>query len=210
MLRILIADAHPIVRRGLKHIVAETSDMVVAGEVSNGDELLKKVLEDDYGVVLLEISLPGKSDLDILKELKNLRPNLPVLILTIHSEALYAVRMLRAGAAGYLTKDKAPEDLIEAIRRVSQGGKYISSSLAERFARDLAVLSGKPRYMNLSEREFEVMHMICLGETTKEIAKGLSVSAKTISTYRSRILKKMRMKNIVELTRYAMRNDLVD
>jgi len=210
MLRILIADAQPIVRRGLKHIVAETSDMVVAGEASNGDELLKKVRENDYDVVLLEISMPGKSGIDILKELKSLRPNLPVLILTIHPEVLYAVRMLRAGAAGYLTKDKAPEDLIEAIRKVSQGGKYISSSLAERFARDLEVVSGRPRYMKLSEREFEVMHMVSSGETTKEIAKELSVSAKTVSTYRSRILQKMRMKNVVELTRYAMRNNLVD
>lgn len=210
MLRIIIADDHPIVRQGLKQIVAETSDMVVAGEASNGKEVLNKVGENDYDVVLLDISMPGESGMDILGELKKLKPGLPVLVLSIHPEEQYAVRMLRAGASGYLTKDKAPRELIEAIRKVSLGRKYVSSSLAERFALHLEIGTEKPLHETLSNREYQVMCMIALGKMVRDIAQELSLSVKTISTYRLRVLKKMKMESSAELIRYAIQNQLVD
>lgn len=209
MLRILIADDHPIVRRGLKQIVAETSDMVVADEANNGAEVLNKVWKNDYDVVVLDISMPGKSGMDILGELKSIKPNLPVLILSIHPEEQYAVRMLRAGASGYLTKEMAAPQLIEAIRKVSQGGKYVSPSLAERFATHLVIGSGKPLHETLSDREYQVLCIIASGKMVKEIAQEMSLSVKTVSTHRSRILKKMGMKNNAELIRYAIQNHLV-
>lgn len=208
MLRIIIADDHPIVRQGLKQIVAETSDLVVAGEASNGKELLNKVGENDYDVVLLDISMPGESGMDILRELKKLKPRLPVLVLSIHPEEQYAVRMLRAGASGYLTKEKAPYELIEVIRKVSRGGKYVSAPLAERIALDLG--TGSPLHETLSARQYQVMCMIASGKTVKEIAQEVSLSVKTVSTHRSRILEKMNLRNNAELIRYAIQNQLVD
>lgn len=210
MLRILIADDHPIVREGLKQILAETFDMVVADEASSGQEALDKVWKNDYDVVLLDISMPGRSGLDILKQLKSERPKLPVLILSIHPEEQYAVRALRAGASGYLTKESAPDELIVAIRKVSLSGKYVSSSLAEKLAFDLEIDTEKPIHETLSDREYQVMCMIASGKTVNEIAKELFLSVKTISTYRSRILEKMRMNNNAELIRYAIKNQLVD
>lgn len=210
MLRILVADDHPIVRQGLKQIVAETSDMVVAGEASNGAEVLHKVWENDYDVVLLDITMPGKNGMEILRELKSLRPNLPVLILSIHPEEQYALRMLRAGASGYLTKERAPHELIEIIRKVSLGRKYVSPSLAEKIVLNLEIDTGGPLHETLSDREYQVMCMITSGKTVKEIAGELSLSVKTISTHRFRILKKMKMKNNAELIRYAIENHLVD
>jgi len=210
MLRLLIADDHPIVRRGLKQIIAETSDMVVADEASNGWEVLSKVRATNYDVVLLDISMPGRSGVDILRELKNERPGLPVLILSIHPEEQYAVRALRAGASGYLTKKSAPDELVAAIRKVSMGGKYVSSSLAEKLASDLESGDEQLLHNNLSDREYQVMLLIASGKTVTEIADELSLSIKTISTYRSRILEKMKIKNNAELTYYAMKNQLVD
>lgn len=210
MIRVLIADDHPIVREGLKQIIAETSDMVVANEASNAQEVLDKVWESDYSVVLLDISMPGRSGLDILKQLKSERPELPVLILSVHPEEQYAVRVLRAGASGYLTKESAPDELIAAIRKVSLGRKYVSSSLAEKLAFDLEIEAEKPLHETLSDREYQVLCMIAKGKTVKEIAKELSLSVKTISTYRSRILEKMRMNNNAQLTHYAIKNRLVE
>ncbi len=210
MIRVLIADDHPIVREGLKQIIAETSDMVVANEASNAQEVLDKVWENDYNVVLLDISMPGRSGLDILKQLKSERPELPVLILSVHPEEQYAVRVLRAGASGYLTKESAPDELIAAIRKVSLGRKYVSSSLAEKLAFDLEIEAEKPLHETLSDREYQVMCMIAKGKTVKEIAEELSLSVKTISTYRSRILEKMRMNNNAQLTHYAIKNRLVE
>jgi len=209
MIKILIADDHPIVRKGLKQILAETPNIVVAGEANNGAEVLQKVLKDEYDMVLLDISMPGRDGIETLKELKSLKPNLPVLILSIHPEDQYAVRVLRAGAYGYLTKESAPEELISAIRTVSLGRKYISPSVAEKLVCDLDINAKKQPHEKLSDREYQVMHMIASGKTVKEISEDLSLSVKTISTYRARILEKMKMKNIAELIRYAIKSGLV-
>ena len=210
MIKILIADDHPIVRQGLKQILHEAPNMVVADEASNGQEVLEKVWKNNYDVVLLDISMPGISGLDILKQLKSHKPELSVLVLTVHPEEQYAVRVLRAGASGYLTKESAPDELIKAIRKVSLGRKYVSSSLAEKLAFDLEIDSEKPLHETLSDREYEVMCMIASGKTVKEIAEELFLSIKTISTYRSRILEKMKMKSNAELIHYAIKNRLVD
>ena len=210
MIKILIADDHAIVREGLKQIIRETSDMVVADEASTAQEVLEKVWKNDYDVVLLDISMPGRSGLDILKQLRSQRPELPILVLTIHPEEQYAVRVLRAGASGYLTKESAPDELIKAIRKVSMGRKYVSSTLAEKLASEVDIVSEKPLHQTLSDREYEVMCMIASGKTVKEIAEELCLSIKTISTYRSRILEKMKMKSNAELIHYAIQNRLVD
>lgn len=210
MIKILIADDHAIVRRGLKQILTETADMVVAGEAHNGQELLEKMRSDQWDVVVLDISMPGRGGLDILKQLKCERPKLPVLMLTIHPEDQYAVRVLRAGASGYLTKESAPDHLVEAIRKVARGGKYISPHLAERLAFNLESISERPLHEALSDREFQVLRLIASGKTVKEIGEELSLSVKTISTYRTRILEKMKMKNNAEMTHYAIQQKLVE
>lgn len=210
MIKILIADDHAVVRRGLKQILAEEPNMAVFGEACNAQEVLKNVREQDWDIVILDITMPGRSGLDVLKELKHLRPKLPVLILSIHPEDQYAVRVLKAGAAGYMTKESAPEELVKAVRKVIRGSKYISPSLAEKLAFDLETDSEKPLYETLSDREYQVMCMIASGKTVKEIAKELYLSVKTISTYRARILEKMRMKTNAELIHYAIKNRLVD
>lgn len=210
MIKILIADDHAIVREGLKQIVAETTDIVVADEATSGHEVLKKVWDTEYDVVILDISMPGRGGVDILKQLKGQKPNLPILILSMHPEEQYAVRVLKAGAAGYLTKASAPDELITAIRRVSTGRKYVSSSLAEKLAFDLERDTEKPCHEILSDREYLVMCMIASGKRVQEIAEELCLSVKTISTYRSRVLEKMKMKNNAELMHYAMKQGLVD
>jgi len=211
MIRILIADDHTIVREGLKQILAETPDMVVVDEANNGQEVLEKVWKNDYDVVLLDISMPGRSGLDILKQLKSENAKLAVLILSMYSEEQYAMRALRAGASGYMTKESAPDELIEAIRKVSRGRKYISPSLAEKLAFSLETGDErKAPHENLSDREYQVMCMIASGKIIKEIAEELSLSVKTVSTYRSRILEKMGLKNNAALTHYAVQNRLVE
>lgn len=210
MIKILIADDHAVVRKGLKQILAETTDIVAADEAINGQEVLEKIRKNDYDIVMLDISMPGRNGLDILKQVKNEKPEMSVLILSMHPEEQYAVRALKAGASGYLTKDSAPDELILAIRKISQGRKYITSSLAERLAFYLEVDSEKPLHEALSDREYEVMRMIASGKTVKEIAEELFLSIKTISTYRSRILEKMGMKNNTELVHYALKNRLLD
>ncbi len=210
MIKILIADDHAIVREGLKQIVTETPDMVVVGEASNGEEVLNRIRESSYDVVLLDISMPGKNWVDVLEQLKSERTGLPVLVLSMHPEEQYAVRVLRKGAAGYLTKESAPNELVAAIRRVSSGRKYISSSLAERLASYLEPETERPIHETLSDREYQVLCMIALGKMLKEIADELFLSVKTISTYRTRILEKMEMENNTQLTRYAIQNRLVD
>jgi DNA-binding NarL/FixJ family response regulator len=210
MLKILIADDHSIVRQGLKQIVTETQDMVVAGEASDGQELLNKINEGDYDVVVLDITMPCVNGMDALKELRTKWPKLPVLMLSIHPEEHYALRALKAGASGYLTKESAPDELVVAIRKVSRGGKYISPSLAEKLAFELEVGREQVPHETLSDREYQVLCMIASGKTVMEIAKELALSEKTISTYRSRILEKMNMNNNAELTYYAIKNQLVD
>jgi DNA-binding NarL/FixJ family response regulator len=210
MLRILIADDHAIVRQGLKQIVTETRDMIVSGEASNGQELLNKIKDDDYDVVVLDITMPGRNGIDVLRQLRIERPGLPILMLSIHPEEQYAFRALKAGASGYLTKESAPDELVVAIRKVSSGGKYISASLAEKLAFDLEAGREQAPHETLSDREYRVMCMIASGKTVMVIARELMLSEKTISTYRSRILEKMNMKNNAELTYYAIKNQLVD
>jgi two-component system, NarL family, invasion response regulator UvrY len=210
LIKILIADDHRIVREGLKQILAETQDMIVTDEANNAQEVLKKVWDNDYDVLLLDISMPGRSGLDILKEIKSDRPKLSVLVLSMYSEEQYALRALRAGASGYMTKESAPDELIEAIRKVSTGRKYISPSVAEKLAFSLESGDERPPQETLSDREFQVMCMIASGKTIKAIGDELSLSVKTVSTYRARILEKMRMKNNAELTHYAIQNKLVE
>lgn len=210
MIKILIADDHAIVREGLKQIVADTSDMIVTAEASDGHEVLALLSKNNYDVVVLDMAMPGLTGLDILKQIKRETPELPVLILSVHPEEQYAVRSLKAGASGYLTKERAPDELITAIRKVSMGGKYITSSLAEKLAFELEVDAEKPPHKTLSDREFQVMCMIAKGRTIKNIAEELFLSPKTVSTYRSRILEKMKMKSNEELTHYARNNHLVN
>lgn len=210
MIKVLIADDHAIVRQGLKQILAETDDMMVAGEAGTGAEVIGKIREGDWGVVLLDISMPGKSGIDTLKQIKEEKPKLPVLVLSMYPEEHYAIRLLKAGASGYLTKESAPELLVTAIRRVAGGKKYISPSLAETLAHELGGDSEKPLHGMLSDREYQIFCAIASGKTVSDIAAALSLSVKTISTYRARILEKMKMKNNAELTYYAMKHHLVD
>jgi len=210
MIRILIADDHTIVREGLKQIVSETPDMMVADEAITGHEVLDKALKNDYDVVVLDITMPGISGLDVLKQMKKQKPKLSILVLTMHPEEQYAVRALKSGASGYLTKESASEELIYAIRQISSGRKYITSSLAEKLAFGIEKDAEKPLHETLSDREYHVFCMIASGKTVKEISESLFLSAKTVSTYRARILEKMNMKNNAELTRYAIKHGLVE
>jgi DNA-binding NarL/FixJ family response regulator len=209
MINILIADDHPIVRQGLRQVINETADLVVTGEAGNAAEALYAVSQQNYDVILLDISMPGRSGLEVLCELKNAKPNLRVLILSTYPEGQYAVRAFKDGADGYLTKLSAPEELLTAIRKVALGGKYVSPELAEKLAFDLEKNVDKPLHERLSDREYEVMCMIAAGKTVTEIAQELSLSAKTISTYRARILEKMQMKNNAEMMLYAIKQGLV-
>ena len=210
MIRILIADDHPLFREGLRGILAGYPDFNVAGEASNGQEVLEKVWNNEYDMVLLDIAMPGTPGLEVLKRLKNEKPKLPVLVLSMYPEEQYAVRVIRAGASGYLTKESASEELITAIRRISGGRKYITSSIAERLADDVEPTSEKPLHDTLSDRELEVYRMIAAGKTTTQIAEELFLSVKTISTYRSRILEKMKMKTNAELIHYAIKHNMFD
>ncbi len=210
MIRIVIADDHEIVRKGLVQVVAETPDMEVCGEASGAQETLSLLRQHDCSVVVLDISMPGRSGLDALKDIKRQYPHLPVLILSTHSEDEYAVRVLKAGAAGYLTKRSAPKELIAAIRKVHAGGKYISESVAEKLASNLETSAGQAPHESLSDREHHVMRMIASGMTLKQIADELSLSEKTISTYRTRIMEKMNMRKNTELVRYVMQHGLLE
>jgi len=208
VLRVLIADNHPVVREGLRQIFATTSDILLAAEASNGTETLWKVRQGNIDVVLLDISLPGQDGIEVLKQLKHERPRVPVLMFTIHPEADYAVRSLRAGASGYIVKDVAPAQLIEAVRQVGKGGRYITPAVAEQLAFMLLSDTQNP-HERLSDREFRVLCLIAAGETNAEIAAELGISPKTVSTYRGRILEKMDMRTNAELTHYAIQRGLV-
>jgi DNA-binding NarL/FixJ family response regulator len=209
MIRIIIVDDHPVVRRGLKQILQEESDVKVVGEAESAQEALKIIRTIDCDAVVLDISLPGASGVEILKQLKYEYKKLPVLILSVHPEEQYAVRVMKAGASGYLTKESAPEELVKAIRKIVSGGKYISSSLAERLITDIDA-SGKPRHEKLSDREFEIMRMIASGKAIKTIAEELYLSEKTVSTYRTRLLEKMKMTTNAEIISYALKNKLIE
>jgi two-component system invasion response regulator UvrY len=210
VLRILIADDHPVFRRGLKQIIEEAPDLVVTAEAADGAEALREARAGDYDVVLLDITMPVRSGVDVLSQLKHDRPALPILVVSMHPEEQYAVRALRAGASGYLTKESAPEELVAAIRKVSQGGKYVSASLAEHLA-SMVQKDGEPLpHETLSRREYQVMCLIASGKTVSEAARELTLSVKTVSTYRARVLEKLQVKNNAELMRYATQNELVE
>ena len=210
MIKILVVDDHAVVRRGLRQILAETSDLHVAGEAGTAGEALQKVQDERWDVVVLDVGLAGKSGLDLIADIRKLRPEARVLVLTMFSEEQYAVRAIRAGAAGFLTKESAPDKLVDAVRKVASGGRFISPELAETLASMVAGEgSGKP-HERLSNREFEILKLIGSGRTVSQIAEDLTLSVKTVSTHRTRILRKMDMKTNAELTHYAVKNGLVD
>jgi len=210
MIRVLVADDHAVVRRGIRQILHETEDIVVAGEASSAAELWSMALEERFHCVILDVNLPGRSGLELLTDLKRQKPELPVIILTVYSEEQYAVRALKSGASGFLTKESAPDKLIEAIRKVVQGGRFITAEVAERLASSVVRGAEGPPHEALTDREFQILKMIGSGKTVSQIGRELSLSVKTISTHRTRILKKMSLKTNSELTHYAIRNHLVE
>ena len=208
MIRILIADDHAVVRKGVRHILSEIPDKVVAHEAADSAEVMKRVRKDNYDIVLLDIAMPGKDGLETLKEIRSEKPKLPVLILSMFPEEQFALRAFKSGAAGYLTKESIPEELIKAIQKIRKGGKYVSES----FSDELLVSMGRDveqlPHETLSDREYQVMLMIASGKTRKEIAEKLFLSVKTVSTYRTRILEKMELKTNADLTNYVNQHNL--
>ena len=209
-LRVFIADDHAIVREGLKQILAESPDIIVAGEAENGVDAIKLFRKSKCQVMLLDISMPDRSGIEVLKQLKKEHPELAVLMLSMHREDQYAIRSLKAGAAGYLTKQSAPRELVTAIRQVAAGQKYVSAALAQELAANVADDRDTALHDTLSDREYQTLTMIASGKTVSTIAKELSLSVKTISEYRARLLVKMKLKNSAELTHYAIKNQLIE
>jgi two-component system, NarL family, invasion response regulator UvrY len=204
MIKVLITDDHPVVRRGIRQILEDDDRIGLVQEAGDGKELFEKLEEQSFDVILLDISLPGRSGLDLISQIKKTRQSPAILVLSIHSEAMYAVKALKSGAAGYLTKTSAPEELISAIIKVSKGERYISPSLAEAMAESLISGSEKPLYQLLSARELEVLELIAEGKKVVQIASELSLSPKTIGTYRERILEKLNLHTTADLIRYAI------
>jgi len=209
MIRVLIADDHTVVRKGLRLILSSTRDIVVGGEAANGADAISMIDRHPYDVILLDISMPGRNGLDTLKQIRLNNPKLPVLILSMHSEEDYAVRCLMAGASGYLKKNSSPEELIAAIRRVAGGGRYIPPALADKLPFTWGSRVDKQPHGKLSDREFQIMCLLAAGKGTNEIAEELSLSSQTISTYKARILEKMNMPSMAHVIRYAVENGLV-
>ena len=210
MLRILLADDHAIVRQGLKQVLAEEFSQAHIGEASSGQETILAIQDQAWDVLILDIHFPDKNGLDILKEVKGIQPNLPVVVLSLYPEEQYGIRILKAGGAGYLTKEMAPSELVSAIKKVLDGGRYVSSSLAEQLAANLAPHGQGPLYHTLSDRELEVLRHLGAGNTVTDISEILSLSVKTISTYRARLLEKLGLHSTADLIRYAIDNQLVD
>lgn len=210
MIKILIADDHAIVRGGLRQLLSCESGFIVAGEAANGLEALKQILEQPFDVLLMDMSMPGRSGIELIKQIKSVQPKLAILVLSMHKEEQYAVRAMKAGAQGYLTKESAPELLISAIRKVARGGVYITSGVAERMAIELYGNHDVIPHTLLSDREYQVFSMIVTGIPINGIADKLSLSVKTVSTHKTRILQKMRMTNAAELIHYAIRHQLLE
>ena len=209
MIKVLIADDHPIVRAGLKQVIEKSPDMKVAGEALNGQEVLDRVAHEEWDILILDFSMPGKSGLDVIKEVRRQRPELPVLVLSMHPEAELAPRLLKAGVSGYLMKESATTELVNAIRKICAGGRYVSPALAEKLAGDLSSEAIRQGHEQLSDREYQVLLCIAAGKTAQEIALELSLSVKTVRTYRDRVMEKLSLKNDVELSRYALEHRLV-
>jgi two-component system, NarL family, invasion response regulator UvrY len=209
MIKILIADDHAVVREGLKKILAEAKDMDVCGEASDGMSALLLMRSQNWDVVLLDISMPGKNGLDVLKAIRAEKSELRIVMLSIYPESQYALRCLKAGASGYLTKESAPGQLIVAIRKVAKGGKYISTELAEKLVSELTAPSERLLHEALSDRELEILRLMATGHSPAQIAEILFISSKTVSTYRSRLLRKMNMRSNAELISYAIKNNLI-
>ena len=210
MIRVLVADDHAVVREGIKRIISSAGDMTVAGEANDGKELLTKVTAGDCDVVLMDLAMPGTSGLEVLQEIRRQSPKLPVLVLSMHPEDQYAVRTLMAGASGYIHKGHPPNELVSAIRTVAAGRKYITAEVAESLASHVDMVSDKPPHESLSNREYQVMCLIALGKSVSDIGRELSLSVKTVSTYRSRVLDKLGLRHNAEITRYAMKHGLVE
>jgi DNA-binding NarL/FixJ family response regulator len=210
VIRVLLADDHAMVRAGLKEILADTGDITVAAEATNGQEVMARVRVEDYDVAVLDMSMPGRSGIELIKQVKDAKPKLRILVLTMHSEEQYAVRALKAGASGFLTKEAAADQLVAAIRRIAAGGAYVSPETAERLVLETGPQAVAAPHTLLSDREFQVLQMIAGGKTVGEIAKTLSLSVKTVSTHKTRILNKMGLANQAELIRYALEHKLLD
>lgn len=209
-MKILIADDHPIVRQGVKQILAEESDMQVVAEAKDADEALRLARERPWDVAILDLSMPGRSGFDLLGDLRREFPRRPVVVLSIHAEQMHAARVLRAGAAAYLNKASAPQELARALRKVAAGGRYVSATLAELLAGDLAGAGARAPHEQLSDREYRVLWLLASGRPIHEIAKELLLRPSTVSTYRSRIFQKLHLRNNAELVQYAVRNQLVE
>ena len=207
-MKILVADHQPVVRHGLKQILSDEFEKLLVSEAANAADFLEKVRKQKWDLVILDVALPGRSWMDLLKKVQCTRPGLPVLIFSMHGDHRFAMRALKAGAAGYVTKESAPEELTKAVQRVLTGGRFVSAAFAEKLALDLDLDGEKPAHEMLSDREYRVMCMIAAGKAAKEIAGELSLSIKTISTYRARILQKTKLKNNADLIRYAIENRL--
>lgn len=210
MIRVLLADDHTIVRAGLKELLSETGDIAVSGEANNGAEALARIRAGDYDIAVLDMSMPGRSGVELIRQVKQERPHLPILVLSMHSEEQYAVRALKAGASGYLTKESAADQLVAAIRRIAAGGAFVTPETAQRLALDANGASAATPHTLLSDREFQVLRLIAGGKSVSEIARQLSLSVKTISTHKTRIMRKMRLANQAELIRYAIEHNLLD
>ncbi len=209
MINVLIADDHAIVREGLKQILSGISGIRVFAEAGNGDQALKMIRSDGWDILLLDIAMPGKNVLELIKLAKQQSPSLPILILSMYPEDQYAIRMLRAGADGYLCKESAPKQLVAAIRKLTRGGKYISSALSEKLISEIQPKQNTVHHNRLTDREFQVFCAIAAGQGISDIARKMALSPKTVSTYRSRLLKKMHMQNNAEIIRYALDNQLL-
>lgn len=209
MINVLIADDHAIVRQGLKQILSEIPDMILVGEAVDGQQALHQARTKAVDVLLLDISMPGRCGFDVLQELKHERPRLPVLVMSMHDEVQFGPRLLQAGASGYITKDSLPDELVKAIRQVVRGGKYISQRLAETLTLQLDAAADRPLHATLSDREFQVVRLMGAGKTASEIAVALSLSVKTVSTYRARVLAKLDLKTSAEIVLYALQNQLI-